>query len=129
MEVRCKGRSGPENFVSQMRKTLADAFPSKSVGLGGIFCVQKGQVKIHVMPEYSEKPLKSDADVENWLKFYKMDAPYTCLSFLVSRDPVIFSCIHFNSLKNCKFFDTYNLLFLILILGTRFENRTYTWIE
>jgi len=87
LEVRCKGRSGPENFVSQMRKTLADAFPSKSVGLGGIFCVQKGQVKIHVMPEYSEKPLKSDADVENWLKFYKMDAPYTCLSFLVSRDP------------------------------------------
>ena len=98
MEVRCKGRSGPENFVSQMRKTLADAFPSKSVGLGGIFCVQKGQVKIHVMPEFSEKPLKSDTDVENWLKFYKMDAPYTCLSFLVSRDPVNFieSYIHYN---------------------------------
>ena len=108
MEVRCKGRSGPENFVSQMRKTLADAFPSKSVGLGGIFCVQKGQVKIHVMPEFSEKPLKSDTDVENWLKFYKMDAPYTCLSFLVSRDPVNFINMYsfLLLLKECTLFDT-----------------------
>ena len=88
MEVKCVGRSGVENFVTCMRKTLADAFPSESVGLGGIFCVREGRVKIHVMPEYSATPLKSDADVENWLKFYEMDAPYTCMSFLVSKDPV-----------------------------------------
>ena len=92
-----------------MRKTLADAFPSKSVGLGGIFCVQKGQVKIHVMPEFSEKPLKSDTDVENWLKFYKMDAPYTCLSFLVSRDPVNFINMYsfLLLLKKCTLFFIY----------------------
>ena len=88
LEVKCKGRIGTDNFVSCMRKTLADAFPTESIGLGGVFCVKKGQVKIHVMPEYSIKPLNSDADVENWLKFYQMEAPYTCFSFLVSRDPV-----------------------------------------
>ena len=33
-------------------------------------------------------PLKSDKDVENWLRFYEMDAPFTCLSVLVSNDPV-----------------------------------------
>ena len=88
LEVKCIGRSGVENFVTCMRKTLADAFPSESIGLGGIFCVREGRVKIHVMPEYSATPLKSDADVENWLKFYEMDAPYTCMSFLVSKDPV-----------------------------------------
>jgi len=25
--------------------------------------------------------------VANWLKFYEMDAPFTCLSFLLSEDP------------------------------------------
>ena len=73
-----------------MRKILAEAFPTESIGLGGIFCVKKGQLKIHVMPEYSNTPLKSDSDVENWLKFYEMDAPYTCMSFLVSKDPVVY---------------------------------------
>ena len=88
IEVKCKKRDGEENFVSCMRKCLEAEFPDKSIGLGGVFCVQKGQVKIHVMPEYSTKPLQSDADVENWLNFYKMEAPFTCFSVFVSRDPV-----------------------------------------
>ena len=89
IEVKCKSRKGEENFVSCMRKCLEAEYPDKSIGFGGVFCVQKGQVKIHVMPEYSTKPLSSDADVENWLNFYKMDAAFTCFSVFVSRDPVI----------------------------------------
>ncbi len=67
---------------------MADAFKTEAIGFGGVFCVQKGQVKIHVMPEYSKTPLKSDDDVEKWLNFYEMDAPFTCLSVFLSRDPV-----------------------------------------
>jgi hypothetical protein len=88
LEVKCKKRTGSDNLISCMRKILANAFPTESIGLGGVFCAQKGQLKIHVMPEYSSEPLKSEADVENWLKFYKMDAPFTCYSVLVSKDPV-----------------------------------------
>lgn len=84
-----------------MRKILAEAFPTESIGLGGTFCVKKGKLKIHVMPEYSNTPLKSDGDVENWLKFYEMDAPYTCMSFLVSKDPVVYYHI-------CKYFSNIN---------------------
>lgn len=70
-----------------MRKSLENQFPNESIGLGGVFCVKKGKVKIHVMPEFSRKPLQSDDDVENWLNFYEMDAPFTCLSVFVSKDP------------------------------------------
>jgi len=87
IKVNCKKRSGTDNFVSCMRKCLEEEFPSESVGLGGVFCAQKGQVKIHVMPEFSSKPLASDSDVENWLNFYTMDSKFTCLSVFVSRDP------------------------------------------
>ena len=89
IKVNCKKRSGTDNFVSCMRKCLEEEFPSESVGLGGVFCAQKGQVKIHVMPEFSSKPLASDSDVENWLNFYTMDSKFTCLSVFVSRDPVM----------------------------------------
>jgi hypothetical protein len=40
------------------------------------------------MPKFSETPLNTDEDVENWLKFYEMDAPFMNLSVFVSRDPV-----------------------------------------
>ena len=40
------------------------------------------------MPKFSETPLESNEDVENWLKFYEMEAPFMNLSVFVSRDPV-----------------------------------------
>ena len=88
IKVSCKKRTGGDNFVSCMRKCLEKEFPTESVGLGGVFCAQKGRLKIHVMPEFSSTPLKSDSDVENWLNFYTMDSKFTCLSVFVSRDPV-----------------------------------------
>ena len=40
------------------------------------------------MPKFSETPLTTNEDVENWLKFYEVDAPFLNLSVFVSRDPV-----------------------------------------
>ena len=88
IKVTCKKRSGSDNFVSCMRKCLEKEFPTESLGLGGVFCAKKGQLKIHVMPEFSTKPLELDSDVENWLNFYTMDSNFTCFSVFVSRDPV-----------------------------------------
>jgi hypothetical protein len=42
------------------------------------------------MPKFSERPLESNEDVEKWLKFYEMDAPFMNLSVFISRDPVSF---------------------------------------
>ncbi len=56
--------------------------------LKSLWIVSRGRLKIHVMPKFSETPLNSNADVENWLNFYEMDAPFMNLSVFVSRDPV-----------------------------------------
>ena len=43
----------------------------KPVGLGGVFLIKKGNIKIHVMPDFSCTPLQSEDDVNNWLNFYE----------------------------------------------------------
>jgi hypothetical protein len=37
------------------------------------------------MPDFSPCPLNTDEDVNNWLKFYTVPAPFTVLSVLISR--------------------------------------------
>ncbi|XP_042909655.1 ester hydrolase C11orf54 homolog isoform X1 [Parasteatoda tepidariorum] len=87
IKVVAKERKGSENFVTAMRKILADYFKDKPVGIGGVFIIKKGKAKLHIMPDYSDKPLRSDDDINNWLKFFNMSAPLTCLSTFVSHDP------------------------------------------
>ena len=41
-----------------------------------------------MQPEFSKTPLETDEDVNNWLRFYDVKAPLTCLSVLISHDPV-----------------------------------------
>lgn len=87
MKIKAKRRIGDENFVSSIRKAIISKHGVKCIGLGGVFLIQQGKVKLHVMPEFSKSPLNSDNDVENWLKFYEMTSPLVCLSVLVSNDP------------------------------------------
>ncbi|XP_056412432.1 ester hydrolase C11orf54 homolog isoform X2 [Hyla sarda] len=49
IEVKVKRRTGKDNFVSCMRKTLKDHYGDKSVGMGGSFIIQEGKAKLHVM--------------------------------------------------------------------------------
>ena len=88
LEIRCKKRIGEENFVTCMRKVVAESYPDKFVGLGGTFLIKSGKVKMHVMPDFSACPLESDQEVEKWLKFYEMSSPMVCTSVFVSKDPV-----------------------------------------
>jgi len=41
-----------------------------------------------MQPGYSEIPLTSRRLVDEWLNFYEMSAPLTCLGYLMSHDPV-----------------------------------------
>lgn len=87
LKVSASKRTGEENFITCMRHTLARYYGDKPVGLGGVFVIEKGKAKIHVMPRFSETPLKTDADVNNWLKFYDMSAPLVCVGVFESHDP------------------------------------------
>ena len=42
-------RTGKENFVTCMRHTLATRYGDQPVGMGGVFVIEKGEAKIHVM--------------------------------------------------------------------------------
>ena len=54
LSIKCTTRSGKQNFVSCINNILRDSYPNESIGLGGVFCVTKGKLKIHVMPRFSE---------------------------------------------------------------------------
>lgn len=43
---------------------------------------------LYQQPRFSETPLKTDEDVNNWLRFYEMSAPLVCVGVLESHDPV-----------------------------------------
>ena len=49
LEVRAEIRTGNENFVSCMRKTLQKKYGERPVALGGVFLIEKGKAKLHVM--------------------------------------------------------------------------------
>ena len=49
MKVAAEKRRGELNFMSAMRTTLANHYGKKPVALGGMFQVEKGKLKGHVM--------------------------------------------------------------------------------
>ncbi|XP_029191795.2 ester hydrolase C11orf54 homolog [Acropora muricata] len=88
LKVSASKRTGDKNLITCMRHTLANFYgEDKPVGLGGVFVIEKGKAKIHIMPRFSETPLKTDEDVNNWLRFYEMSAPLVCVGVLESHDP------------------------------------------
>uniref|UniRef100_T1J8W5 RING-type domain-containing protein n=1 Tax=Strigamia maritima TaxID=126957 RepID=T1J8W5_STRMM len=88
MYVRAKKRTRDTNFITAMRETLKVAYGNKPIGLGGVFLLQKGNAKLHIMPDFPIYPLIDEATVNSWLKFYDMHAPLVCLSTFVTHDPL-----------------------------------------
>ena len=87
LKVTAKKRTGAEgSLISCMRKALEAGF-DVPVGMGGTFLQAAGTVKYHIMPDFSSCPLNSDADVENWLKFYHFKAPFVNMATFISKDP------------------------------------------
>lgn len=88
LKVVTKKRVGDDDFIASIRKTLADHYGDKVVGLGGSFILKEGKAKQHVMPDFSATPLNSDEDVNNWLRFYNMSAPLIAVGTLVTGEYV-----------------------------------------
>lgn len=87
LKVKAKKRIGKENFISAMRLVLADHFPKdKTVGLGGVFLLKEGKANQHVMNQFSETPLYTEDDLNNWLTFHEMPAPLIALGTMVTNE-------------------------------------------
>jgi len=87
LEIKAAKRKGNLNFVSCMRSGLLSHYGiEKPVGLGGTFVLKSGEIKAHIMPCYPKNEILNQQHVEEFLKFYKMQAPLTCLSIFVTHD-------------------------------------------
>lgn len=75
IRVACKQRIGEENFISAMRLALVNKFPKMMIGIGGVFILQYGSAKIHVMDDFSETPINTDDELNSWLTWHNVTAP------------------------------------------------------
>ncbi|CAG0918281.1 unnamed protein product [Notodromas monacha] len=87
LEVVAETRISEMNFVTALRQILAAEFGSQPVAVGGVFLLESGTAWCHVMPGFSDTPLCSDAEVDEWLRYYEMHAPLLFCSVFVSHDP------------------------------------------
>ena len=55
LEIKAKSRSGPENFITCLRKQLAGHYGDKPVAMGGMFLIAQGKAKLHIMVRQSVK--------------------------------------------------------------------------
>jgi len=85
LKIRARQRTGKQNIVTCMRQSITDYYgKDKQVGLGGVLLIQKGKIKSHIMPGFP--PCDCNAGQIEWLKYYEIAAPLTCLSVFVSTD-------------------------------------------
>ncbi|CAF1310269.1 unnamed protein product [Adineta steineri] len=89
------------NFISVIRRSLKQ-HSKEPIALGGIFRIEKGTVKAHVMPDFLNEDLTTKEQVDQWLKFYDMHAPLNCLSVILSEDinNAGFRCEHSHFFSN-----------------------------
>ncbi|GJQ71658.1 hypothetical protein Trydic_g11354 [Trypoxylus dichotomus] len=86
LKVNAKTRTGDDDFIASIRKTLATHYGDKIVGLGGTFLLKEGKAKQHVMQDFSTTPINSDEELNNWLRFYNMSAPLIAVGTLVTGE-------------------------------------------
>ena len=56
--------------------------------MGGVFLIEAGRARVHVMPDFCAAPIHSDADLNRWLRFFEVSAPLVCCTSFLSTDPV-----------------------------------------
>jgi len=87
LKVVARNRTGTENFISAMRKGLTDHYSQDQVvGLGGAFVMKTGSAYVHVMDEFSETPIYTTQELNNWLTFHYIQGPLIALGNFVSQE-------------------------------------------
>lgn len=87
LKVVARNRTGPENFISAMRTGLTDNYSQDQVvGLGGAFVMKNGTAYVHVMDEFSETPIHTAFELNDWLTFHRIQGPIIALGNFVSQE-------------------------------------------
>lgn len=92
LKVTAPGRIGEKNFTTSIREGLKSHYgEERPISLGGVFLLQSGKAKFHVMPDFpkaEDLPFRDRKQLEDeWLKYYVFDAPVVCLTVFHSADP------------------------------------------
>lgn len=58
----------------------------KTIGLGGVFLLKEGKAKQHVMDQFSEKPIKTEEELNDWLTFHEMRSPLVAVGTMVTNE-------------------------------------------
>ncbi|XP_055603863.1 ester hydrolase C11orf54 homolog [Uranotaenia lowii] len=86
LRVHCKKRTGDLDFIASIRTTLERFYGERTVGLGGVFLLKQGKARQHVMSPFSETPLNSEHELNEWLNFFNMSAPLIAVGTLVTNE-------------------------------------------
>mmetsp|Transcript_27805 Transcript_27805/g.30899 ORF Transcript_27805/g.30899 Transcript_27805/m.30899 type:complete len:328 (-) Transcript_27805:24-1007(-) len=87
IKVHVKVRTGKtKSLITCMRQGLIKKYGDNPVALGGVFQLLQGKLKAHVMPCFPQQDLVSQEIVDDWLNWYEVPAPATCLSVQVTQN-------------------------------------------
>ncbi|KHN80439.1 Ester hydrolase C11orf54 -like protein [Toxocara canis] len=86
LRIRATKRNGEMSYPESIRKALTAHYGETLVSLAGVFVLKKGKVHMHVMPDFPGCPWKTHEQVNEWLKYFEMNAPLVCTSVLHSND-------------------------------------------
>lgn len=90
LKVHVKKRLDGKNYTEAIREVLLQKYgKDKPVSMGGVFLINKGSAKLHIMPKYWPDEPSTDESVNKvWLKYYEIKKhPLVCLSVFHSSDP------------------------------------------
>lgn len=86
LKIKLQKRLCDEDLVKSIRTILKDNYPNLNISLGGLFFIQSGMAKLHIMPDFKKEPFSNDDEVDNWLKMFNMNSPLICLTVMHSVD-------------------------------------------
>ncbi|ERT01945.1 hypothetical protein HMPREF1624_00240 [Sporothrix schenckii ATCC 58251] len=73
------------DFTAAIQSVLRSTY-NQPVSLGGVFVLRRGRALLHVMSDFKTEP-RLPGNKDNWLKFFDVAAPLTCLSVVHTLDP------------------------------------------
>lgn len=90
LKIHVKKRIGKENYTEAIRAVMLSKYgQEKPISIGGVFLINSGMAKLHIMPKHWPKePSTDDSINKEWLRYFNITRhPLVCLSVFHSHDP------------------------------------------
>jgi hypothetical protein len=89
LKMYAKKRIGEKpDFIACVQQVLKDKYGERPVSLGGAFKMINGKAKVHVMSDFTQNPIQTQAFIDKeWLKYVEAPAPMTFMTVCTSVSP------------------------------------------